>query len=853
MGRADIPENNQYDYPAAQVPGQQSSISPIHTPAHGLLSNPQRGGDEPGGEDQMITVLYVDDEPSLLDAVKLTLEDLGSYRVDTALSAEKGLSMLRSIPYDAIISDYDMPDIDGIEFLRYVRAHHGTIPFILYSGIPKEDVLIDAINGGVNFYLQKGELPASQYAEIAHTLTQVVEHRKAEKALQKSEIRYKTLFDDAVLGLFRITPDGFFLDLNPAFARMCGYDSPRQMKGEVTNIRAHLYVHSDDWDTFREVISNQGELRGFSSEFRRRDNGRIHVRINARTVRDIDGKVLWFDGSCEDITDLLAAQEARDGALAFLREIIANAGEGIIACDTDLTIREWNPVMERLSGYPRSEVLGRSYPDVCSCLMNGKSVHLLHRALEGAVVCSGDLKVVCPQSGNECWVTITYTPRRDGAGEISGIIGLFHDISERIAAEHELLERNDELIAAEEELSENYKELAAHQRDLAASEQRYRTIIENILDVYYRTDREGRLIFVSPSVYSLLGYDSPEDVLGRPNASFWHNPDERQEMLTRIQESGAVRDYEVTLLRKDGQLVEVAASARFYTDDTGEIAGVEGIFRDITERKRAADLIRQQNEDLCAANEELQAILEELKQAQSELCTQNQELKEQEEHLNHSHNALREANRQLNLLSSITRHDILNKITVLNGYLSLIRDEVQGPEALEYLDIIETVTSTIESQIAFTRIYQDLGSQEPQWIPVSTLLETITIPGMITLDPKAGDIEIYTDPICGKVFENLLDNTLRHGGRVTRISVSLTLTPAGLVITWEDDGVGIAAHEKGLIFERGYGKNTGFGLFLVREILQITGIGISEIGEAGVGARFEIHVPVGSFRVKGDS
>ena len=115
-------------------------------------------------------------------------------------------------------------------------------------------------------------------------------------------------------------------------------------------------------------------------------------------------------------------------------------------------------------------------------------------------------------------------------------------------------------------------------------------------------------------------------------------------------------------------------------------------------------------------------------------------------------------------------------------------------------------------------------------------------------DPSCDDLTIYADPLLIKAFSNLIDNTARHGGRATRVRLSCRQSPDGIVIVCEDDGRGIPDSEKDLIFERDYGKNTGYGLFLTREILAITGLTIRETGEEGKGVRFEILVPHGSFR-----
>lgn len=930
----------------------------------------------------MIRVLYVDDEPEVLERIKLTLEDIGPYRVDTASSPERGLDMLFSTDYDVILADCNMSDRDGVGFLKVVREQFKNTPFILYSGFPGENVLIEAINTGVHSYLQKGGEPDIHFAELAHIIEQAVERNRVEQEFSRSENRYRMIGEDGIPGWFRSTPEGKYLDINLAFARMYGFDSTAQMMGEITDIGGQMYANSAERDVLLEMLAKNREVRGFSAEFIRRDQKRIWVQSNIHSVQDSNGQIPYFEGTCEDITDRKEAERNRDAALVFAREIIINAGEGIAVCDPDLRFREWNPFMEQMTGYSSEEVLGEYAPDLFPHLVSGDVLDQMNRALAGETGKNENFRFSSPRTRKNTWITITHTPKRDGEGTISGVIIFIHDITRRREIEAEIRQKNEDLVAAEEELRQNYEELAAQQQSLTESERRYRTIIENIVDVYYRTDREGRLIFISPSVLPLLGYGSVDEVLGRPNNLFWKYPDEREQMLSILKERGFVNDYEVTLLRKDGSSIGVSTSTRFYTDENDEAEGVEGIFRDISERirtsqalieseekyrqfvenfhgiayqaeypdfnlllfqgdvlaitgyqeedfiqrtirwldlihpldrnivnessvivisrsestrtleyrikhrdgqwrwvtdtarsvadifyhpglvqgtiqdctarKKAEEELKLKNEDLSVANEELIAILEELKRTECELSVRNQELTKQQGILNQSHKALREANRQLNLLSSITRHDILNKITVMNGYLTLIRDEVEngGNRGLEYLEILESVTRTIESQIAFTRIYQDLGTQEPQWIPVNALIATINVPGMITLDTDISDIEIYTDPICGKVFENLLDNTLRHGERVTRVRISTHQVPGGLTIIWEDDGVGIPACEKELIFQRGYGKNTGFGLFLVREILSITGIRIQETGIPGKGVLFEIQVPGGGFLIK---
>ena len=209
--------------------------------------------------------------------------------------------------------------------------------------------------------------------------------------------------------------------------------------------------------------------------------------------------------------------------------------------------------------------------------------------------------------------------------------------------------------------------------------------------------------------------------------------------------------------------------------------------------------------------------------------------------------ALREANRRLNLLSSITRHDILNKIMTIKGYLEVAEDIEKDRSLSEYIDYIKNAAHAIEKQIEFSRHYEQLGVHEPEWTQISTLIEELD-DSELPINCDCDSIRIHADPMIGKVFLNLYDNAIRYAEGATGISVRCMETEAGLLITWEDDGPGIPYDQKEKIFERGYGRHTGFGLFLIREILDITGITISETGVPGEGARFEILVPKERFQ-----
>lgn len=210
--------------------------------------------------------------------------------------------------------------------------------------------------------------------------------------------------------------------------------------------------------------------------------------------------------------------------------------------------------------------------------------------------------------------------------------------------------------------------------------------------------------------------------------------------------------------------------------------------------------------------------------------------------------ALRMANKKLNLLSSITRHDILNKISIIDSNIIFIQKRNPPKEIDTFLLKIGTTTRAVQTQIEFSRVYQDLGSTDSRWQKIDSVLPRRMVPEGVQFETTCGEVEVFADPMLQKVFFNLFDNSLRHGGHVRQLRVTCREEEGGLKILWEDDGIGIPLEEKERVFERGYGKNTGLGLFLVREILGITGITIVETGTPGKGAIFDMRVPRGVYR-----
>ncbi|MCK4270782.1 MAG: response regulator, partial [Methanogenium sp.] len=171
----------------------------------------------------MISLLYVDDEPALLDITKIFLEKHGEFRVDTVESAPEAMQKLQAVSYDAIISDYEMPEMNGIDFLKEIRSGGNEMPFIIFTGKGRENVVIEALNSGADFYLQKGGEAKSQFAELSHKIRQAVEKKRAEKELIRSETLYKTIFEYTSSPTAILNEDMSFVKVNSKMAKLLGH------------------------------------------------------------------------------------------------------------------------------------------------------------------------------------------------------------------------------------------------------------------------------------------------------------------------------------------------------------------------------------------------------------------------------------------------------------------------------------------------------------------------------------------------------------------------------------------------------------------------------------------------------
>ncbi len=210
---------------------------------------------------------------------------------------------------------------------------------------------------------------------------------------------------------------------------------------------------------------------------------------------------------------------------------------------------------------------------------------------------------------------------------------------------------------------------------------------------------------------------------------------------------------------------------------------------------------------------------------------------------------------QLRTVEQITHHDIMNQLQALGGYIEIMTDMGVAETLSKMLSRMGHSVDTITDQMRFSRTYQTLGVQKPLWLDLSSeVKKAISDTHGVILKTDLDAIQIFADISLNKVFFNLFENSIRHGGGVTRVDIGRDhQEDDSLLIIYTDDGKGVPVSQKENIFNKGFGKNTGLGMFLIKEILSMTDMSIIEVGEEGRGVRFEIKVPSGNHRIRPES
>ncbi len=855
-------------------------------------------------DERLPKVLYVDDEQEYVDIAVRLLGDDEVMTVEAVTSGEAALKLLEADDFDVIISDYQMPGMNGIELLRKMRASGINTPFVIVTGKGREDVAVDALNSGADLYIQKSLDLKALFAEISMMVRSLALKKRAGMDLMKAKDFLSRIIDMNMFGVAAFDLSGRVVIWNPGMELLSGVSKEsaigRPLSRESSPLLKAIIDDGHIDNALKGIVSMLNERRYVDLEA----GEERYFDVSYFTVTSDSGDAIGGLITVSETTERKKMQISLMDSEKRLRLLLESAGDGILLHDMDGVAIDVNAALCERLGLSHREVVGR----VLSDFVSPEHRKELADAIKRASGSSGHIfeSAIIAKDGRDLPVEINMR-QVDYLGQ-PAILSIFRDAQKRKMAEEALIQslesreefeqivnaspvvvfimrpdpmwsvifvsknvtqfgytpdefesgrmsfaeviHPDDLAALEEEAirrleaGDTYIQVECRvftkageerwvdsrvlvRRDSEGSVSQFQGIVLDVTERYRYQEETERLAFIvdssldaivgkgldgtivswNPSAEVMYGYTADE-AIGKPISMIIPDelyPEYRRAFM-QVKRGKRVPWFETVRMRKDGSRIDVSMTISPVKDRAGEIIGASAIAKDITGRKRTEE-------------------------------------------------ALRQANDKLNLLGSITRHDVINQVGILMGYLTLL-DEGDQESRNRHIAAAKQACMTITEQLQFAGTYQKAGMRPPEWVRMRLELlgaASMLDMGEIEVTDSLGDLEILVDPLFEKVFLNLLLNSRRHGEKVKRIKVDHLHRGDGIVVVYSDDGIGIAEDEKERIFERGYGKDNGLGLFLIREVLSITGITISEVGVPGEGVRFEMTIPRGKFRFAADS
>jgi PAS domain S-box-containing protein len=396
--------------------------------------------------------------------------------------------------------------------------------------------------------------------ENVHLYEEVKQQLAERKA---AEEKYRAIFENAVEGIFLTTPDGHYLNINPALAKMHGYDSPEELIKNITDTQHQIYVDSDRREEFKSLLKTQGEAKGFVTQFYRKDGSNFWASINARAIRDDSGTLRFYEGIIEDITERKRAEEQLLNAARQWRTTFDGISDMVCLLDPEGKILRCNNAMAGLLKKPFLEIIGRAHWEI----VYGTTAPIQECPVMRMRETNRRQTAILPI--NDRWFNIAVDPLFDETGGLIGAVHIMSDITEHKRAEEALRE----------------------------SEDRYRDLVEFSQHLICTHDLRGQILSVNQDGAKLLGYD--QRALLNKNIGDLLAPEVRDEFDTYLD---TIRKQGVA---KGLMLLQTAAGEKriWEYNNTLRTEGVtapivRAIAHDVTERvlaEKAVERLSQEN------------------------------------------------------------------------------------------------------------------------------------------------------------------------------------------------------------------------------------------------------------------
>jgi PAS domain S-box-containing protein len=742
---------------------------------------------------------------------------------------------------------------------------------------------------------------SSKNPDIIGIAREISARKMSEDELKESEERFRTLLQCvpsvAVQG-FR--PDYTVVYWNEANTRMFGYTADEAMGKDIRE----LLIPADTRREVTEICNRmtQTGIPGPSTEMNllRRDGALVPSFVSHAVVK-IPGKRAILFSFIVDLTERKAAEKALRDAERRLQSILDVAPFGTFVYelheDGHLVFVSGNESAGRIIGTDCSRFLGNTIEEAFPALALTVIPDAYRKVAREGEPFSNEA-FAYEAEGITGVFEIHAVPLAQNRVAV-----FFRDISEKKKAEEELAQSETRFRALIQN-SSDIIQILDQENLLVYSTPAFSTVLgypegsqnsRNLLDLVHPDDRErvaADLEEVStrtnpgtPTEYRMLTADGNSlyvesigvNLLGVPGVDGivinTHTVHERKQAEQALQESeerfrlifqhsnDAIYLFEITTSGMPGKIVDandVAIRQTGYTrDELVQKSLLDLCSRDLSQRSRAIMMelltrgearfeTEKIKKDGSLLPVEISARLAKLKDKTYVIAISRDISRRKREE-----RALRITNQKLQLMNIVAWHDIQNKVTGLRGYVELSKDLVTDEKLKKFIDSEEDVLKVIYRQLQYTKEYQEMGIHPPQWVNLPQVLRMIISLkeiGPLKFRMDFHNLELYCDPVIEKVFTHLIENTLKHARKATEIRISCQRSTGGLMLVYEDDGVGISLEKKKDLFVRGVGSETGFSLFFVHDILEISDMNIRETGEPQKGVRFEISVPRGLYR-----
>jgi len=735
---------------------------------------------------ETIRILHVDDEPGFADMTASFLErEDDRLDVRTATSAATGMDILARSDIDCVVSDYDMPERNGIQLLEAVREEYDSLPFILFTGKGSEEIASDAISAGVTDYLQK-ESGTDQYAVLANRITNAVESRR----VKRERNRQLDAIETAKEGISILDEDGQFIFVNEAYADLYGYD-PDEMVGEHWEM---LYREEDIPRIYEEIIptvEENGYWTGTTTGLRADGSTFTEDHVLALTDR---GELVC---TVRDISDRWDGQQE----LSRIKRAMDEAPIGITITgprQEDCPISYTNRQFLELTGYTESEVRGRNCRFLQGEETRSEPVDTIRRAIDADDPVSVELRNY-RKDGTMFWNQVSIAPVRDDDGTVVNYVGFQQDITERKEHERRL-----------KALSESVQDLMRADTRVEVAEigvETARTVLgleANTIHLYDEDERTLEPVAASDAIYDLID-DLPTFTPGDSIA--W-----------RVYDSGDALAVD-----------DVHVDPDIYNSDTSIKSelflplGEHGILIAGSETAAAFDQRDVVLGEILAGN-----VTSALKQVEG-----TEQLRDHEREL-------KQHNDRLEAFTSVVSHDLRNPLNVAQGRLELAREECESEHLAAVERAHERMDTLITDLLTLARDGETVTDHESVALPPLvdscwTNVETADATLVIDVDRTV----LANESRLKQLFENLVRNAVEHAG--ADVTVTVGELDDGFYVA--DDGPGIPEDDREAVFEAGYStsaEGTGFGLSIARQVAEAHGWDISVRDSADGGARFEI-------------